>query len=108
MSTLNLSKAYSNLLLILPSSLSKDFNSFWSKKKKKLNVKKIIIIIIVITLHLHSSDLSVKDASICLNMEQQACSNFGITVLIKRSLRIASRVGFNEATKDLVNNSVST
>lgn len=34
MSTLNLSKAYSNLLLILPSSLSKDFNSFWSKKKE--------------------------------------------------------------------------
>lgn len=60
------------------------------------------------TLHLHSSDLSVKDASICLNMEQQACSNLGITVLIKRSFRIASRVGFNEATKDLVNNSVST
>lgn len=57
--------------------------------------------------HLHSSDLSVNDASICLNMEQHACSNLGITVLMKRSFKIASKVGLNEATKDLVNNSVS-
>lgn len=59
-----------------------------------------------ITGHLHSRDLSVKDVSIWLNMETQACSNFGITVLIKRSFKIASRVGLNEATKDLVNSSV--
>lgn len=56
--------------------------------------------------HLHSRDLSVKEVSIWLNMETQACSNFGITVLTKRSFKIASRVGLNAVTKDLVNNSV--
>jgi len=61
----------------------------------------------MMTQHLHSNHLSVNDASICLNIEQQACSNFGITVLMKRSFKIASRVGFNEATTDFVNNSVS-
>lgn len=41
-------------------------------------------------------------------MEQQACSNLGITVLIKRSFNIVSSVGLNEATNVPVNNSVST
>lgn len=59
-------------------------------------------------IYLHSNDLSVNDVSICLNIEQQACSNLGITVLINSSFKMASNVGFNEATKDCVNNSVST
>lgn len=58
--------------------------------------------------YLHSSDLSVNDASICLNIEQQACSNLGITVLINRSFKIVSKVGLNEVTRVFVNKSVST
>lgn len=57
--------------------------------------------------YLHSSDLSVNDSSICLNIEQQACSNLGITVLIKRSFKIVSKVGLNEVTRVFVNKSVS-
>lgn len=49
-----------------------------------------------------------NEESICLNIEQQACSNLGITVLMKRSFKIASKVGLNELTNVLVNKSVST
>lgn len=60
------------------------------------------------TNHLHSRDLSVNDASICLNIPRQACSNLGITVLMKRSFKMPSKVGLIEATNEFLNNSVST
>lgn len=60
------------------------------------------------TQYLHSSERSVNDKSICLNIEQQACSNLGITVLIKRSFKIVPNIGLNDATKVFVNKSVLT